>query len=376
MSTYDAIVVGLGAMGSATLYQLATRGRRALGIDQFPLGHTFGSSHGLHRLIRRSNYQAGYEPLIARAFELWPQLEQESGRNILNLIGEVTLGGPFEENFRRHFQGDLEREGRRELLDEAALAERFPGFRLYEGMLATYEQQAGFLRPEVAIAAQLELAERHGAEIHRDEHVRGWEADGSGVAVHTSAGSYHAERLIVTAGPFSAELLGNLGLPLQVVRIVNVHFQPERPELWTAENGAPDFILSVPEGQFYGMPSIEGAGVKIGRHDNGEPTTARTIRREIDQTERDYLRNVLDRYMPGASGPISADLTCMYTMTPDEYYVVERHPEQPQVAYGAGFSGTGFKYSCVIGEILADLAIEGETRFDISIFSSARFAAG
>jgi sarcosine oxidase len=261
----------------------------------------------------------------------------------------------------------------RELLDERSLAERFPGFRLYDGMVATCERQAGFLRPEVAVAAHLEVAERNGAEIRRPEEVRGWQPDGDGVLVETNADSYHAERLIVTAGPWSAELLGDRALPLQVVRIVNVHFEPARPDWWTSDAGAPDFILSVPEGQFYGMPSIEGAGVKIGRHDNGQPTTARTIRREIDQSERDYLRNVLDQYLPGASGRILSDLTCMYTMTPDEYYVVERHPQQPQVAYGCGFSGTGFKYSCVIGEILADLAIEGETRFDIACFSSGRF---
>lgn len=373
MNTYDAIVVGLGAMGSAALYQLAKRGRRVLGIDMFPLGHTNGSSHGRHRMTRRGNYQAGYEPLIARSFELWPVLEAETGRNILNLIGEVTLGGPYEENFRRHFSGDLARDGRRELLDEQALAERFPGVRLHEGMVATYEREAGYLRPEVAIGAHLEVAARHGAEIRRPETLHGWRSDGAGVVVETSAATYRAERLILAAGPWSAELLAERHLPLQVVRIVNVHFQPTRPEWWTAEAGAPDFILSVPEGQFYGMPSIEGAGVKIGRHDNGEPTTARSVRRDIDDAERDELRNVLDRYLPGATGPILSELTCMYTMTPDEYYIVERHAEQRQVVYGCGFSGTGFKYSCVIGEILADLAIDGDTRFDISIFSSARF---
>ncbi len=200
-----------------------------------------------------------------------------------------------------------------------------------------------------------------------------WRPDGEGVVVETSAGQYRAERLILSVGPWSAELLGELRLPLQVVRIVNVYFQPTQPAWWTAESGAPDFLLSVPEGQFYGMPSIDGRGLKIGRHDNGEPTTARAIRREIDEIERTYLRAVLDRYLPGASGPVVADLTCMYTMTPDEYYVVERHPQQPAVTYGCGFSGTGFKYSCVIGEILADLALDGASRIPIDHFSSARF---
>lgn len=264
--------------------------------------------------------------------------------------------------------------GQRELLDETVLRERFPGFNLREGMVATYEGEAGFLRPEVGIAAHLEVAEQHGATIRRRETVTGWRADGRGVEVITSIGTYRAERLVLAAGPWSSELLGDLGLPLQVVRVVNAYFRPSRPRIWAAEHGAPDFMLAVAEGWFYGIPSIGDLGLKIGRHDRGEPTTARTIRREVDDAEIDELRAALDLYMPGASGSVTQAITCMYTMTPDEDYIVEAHREFPQVVYGCGCSGTSYKFSGVIGEMLADLALTGTTSYETDFVSSARFA--
>lgn len=374
-STFDTIVVGLGAMGSGATYQLAKRGVRVLGLDARPLGHADGSSHGHHRMIRRSAFLPEVARLSDRAFELWRELEAETGHNIMNLIGEVALidASSAKQDFLDAFEPS--KGGTREILDAATLHERFPGFRLHDGMIATWEAEAGFLRPEVGIAAHLEVAQRHGAVIQRPEEVTGWGIDGDGVRVDTTQGVYRADRLIVTAGPWASELLADLGLPLQVVRIVNIYFEPERPDWWTSEQGAPDFTLGVAEGGYYGMPSIEGVGVKIGRHDNGEPTTARTIRREVDQSEIDLLRRVLDRYMPGASGRVTEQITCMYTMTPDEQHIVERHPIHPQVAYGCGFSGTGYKFCGVVGEILADLTQTGTTRHDIAFMSSSRFAA-
>lgn len=398
MTNYEAIVVGLGAMGAGATYQLAKRGVRVLGLDMFPLGHNQGSSHGHHRMIRRSAYRPEIDRMAERAFALWRELEAESGQNILNLIGEVSLFDPNaaeERQLRRrslpgeesdapahgHSPFDFTMGGRRELLDEASLRERFPGFRYHEGMIATYEAEAGFLRPEVGVAAHLAVAERFGATIRRPETVTGWQTDGDGVAVTTTEGTYRADRLILATGPWAAELLADLGHPLQVVRIVNAYFAPTRPDLWTSATrpggfpGASDFLLTVAEGSFYGMPSIEGVGLKIGRHDNGEQTTARTIRRDVDAAEIDYLRAVLDRYMPGASGPVTQTITCMYTMTPDEQYIIEPHPAHAQVVYGCGCSGTSYKFSGVIGEMLADLATVGSTGYDMDFISSRRFAA-
>ncbi len=374
-ATYDAIVVGLGAMGSAATYQLAKRGRRVLALDMFSLGHAHGSSHGHHRMIRRSSWRPEIERMIARAFALWRELEAESGERIMDLIGEVALTDLGAQGASGHRRLSTPLGGHRDILDEAALRQQFPGFRLREGIVATYEAEAGFLRPELGVAAHLAVAARHGAVIRRPEEVTGWRVDGAGVAVTTATETYRADRLVLATGPWAAELLAGRGLPLQPVRIVNAYFAPTRPDWWTAEAGAPDFLLTVPEGSFYGMPSIAGVGVKIGRHDNGEPTTARTIRRAIDAAEIDALRAVLDRYMPGASGPVTHRLTCIYTMTPDEQYIIEPHPDYPHVVYGCGFSGTGYKFSGTIGEMLADLALRGSTDYDMGFISSRRFAA-
>lgn len=372
-ASYDVIVVGLGAAGSAATYHLAKRGHNVLGLDMFEPGHDKGSSHGEHRLIRRSSFTgSGYIPLAARAFELWDELEQESGQNIFKVMGEIRLAYPDENNNLRVATDEMVRQGICEILDETQLAERFPGVRLHDGMVAVYEPDAGFLRPEVAIAAHLELAARHGATIQRPEEVTGWTVDGDGVRVETTQDSYSADRLIITTGPWAPELLKDINLPLQVVRIVNGYFEPTRPDWWKAENGAPDFVMAVPEGNFYGMPSVEGIGVKIGRH-TGPETTARTIRREVDDSEIQALRDALDKYLPGASGPDVKRITCMYTNTPDEDFIVDLHPEYRQVAIGCGFSGRGFKFSCVSGEILADLAIDGATSHDIDFISARRF---
>ncbi len=376
-ATYDAIVIGLGAMGSASLYHLAKRGQKVLGIDMFEEGHDQGSSHGEHRMIRKSAGSSslagmnGYVPLVARAFDLWDVLEQESGQNILKILGEIAIISDERLGAMNLTVDDLKRSQFRELLSEADLRSRFPGVRVQEGVNVTYEAEAGYQRPEVAISAHLEIARQHGATIRRPETVLSWEADGGGVEATTNQGRYLADRMIIAGGAYASELLGDLNLPLQVTRIINGYFEPTSPH-WYSENGAPDFLLSVPEGSFYGMPADEGVGLKIGLH-YGTDTTAREINREIGDEEIEYLRGVLDRYMPGASGPVVKTATCMYTMTPDEDFIVELHPEHPQVSIACGFSGRGFKFSPTVGEIMADFAIRGSTDHNIDFLSSSRF---
>jgi sarcosine oxidase len=381
--SYVAIVVGLGAMGSAATYQLARRGQRVLGLEMFEPGHDQGSSHGYHRMIRMASVQDdGYVPLAARAFELWAALEEETGQELLRLTGEVRLvSAATRPDFAATAETMRER-GHWEILDRAALAARFPGIRLHDGMIATYEAQAGFLRSEGGILAHVAAARQHGATIATGEEVTGWASDGDGVRVETRRGSYRAARLILTTGPWAAELLNGVTFPMKVIRTVNGYFAPTRPEHWSAATrpggfpGAPDFLLDVPEGDFYGMPAVEGVGVKIGRSRllEGPATTARTIRRAIDQSEIDLLRAVLDRYLPGASGEELRRMTCMCTYTVDGDFIVDRHPRHPQVILGCGFSGRGFKFSPTIGEILADLALDGATRHAIGFLAADRFA--
>ncbi len=373
-TNYDAIVIGLGAMGSATLYHLAQRGQRALGLEQFEPGHNQGSTHGPHRLIRTSTFSDdGYVPLAARALQLWQELADASGTDLVRMNGEVRIIDPATNQGYADNAGAMVERGFLEWLPAQELAARFPGVRPGEGMVATWEQRAGYIRCEQGVLTHLDQARRHGAQVRSSEPVTGFTPDGAGWRVSTAQGSYRTARVIVTTGPWAAEFLGDLGFPMQVQRRVNAYFRPTRPDWWTEEAGAPNFLLEVPEGHFYGMPATGNVGVKIGVSD-GPVTTARTIDRTIAPEEMTFFRDVLDRYLPGASGEVVAQSTCMCTYTVDSDFIVDHHPHQPGVILGCGFSGRGFKFAPVVGEILADLAITGETRHDIAFLRAGRFA--
>lgn len=374
---YHVIVVGLGAMGSAATYHLARRGVKVLGIEMFQPGHDRGSSHGHHRMFRTSQVQDdGYVPLGRRTIDLWQQLQNDSGADLIHEIGEVHLRDVSDDPDKLATVERLRDQGYWEILDEQNLKERFPGFRLHGGMVATYEKEAGFVRSEQGIITHVKMAEQHGATIHTGEEVTGWRVEGGGAIVETKKGSYSADRLIITTGPWAAELLRDLNFPIQVERTVNGFFQPERPDWWQIENGAPNFLLSVPEGSFYGIPSLGDIGLKIGLSGGTgkAPTTPRTIRREIDDSEIQFLRDVLNRYMPGAAGPEIKRITCMGTYTSDDGFIVDRHPEYEQVMFGCGFSGRGYKFSPVIGETLTYLAMGEDPSLDISFMGATRFA--
>jgi sarcosine oxidase len=372
---YDAIVIGLGGMGSAAAWHLAKRGKRVLGLEAFGINHANGSSHGEHRIIRQAYFEAPeYVPLILRAYELWDELEQESGRDLLRITGGLLLGDEQSEVVTGSIASARQHSLAYEVLQPDDVRKRFPGFHLPEGLVAVYEPHAGYLRPEECVAAHVELASRHGADIHTEEPVTGWEADADGVTVTTGKGQYRADSLVIAAGPWTDELLGDLNLPLTVIRIVNAHFRSTDPATF-AEEQCPVYIWEVPEGTYYGFPSMPESGLKLGRHDRHDPTTARTIDREVQEHEVEELRAMLDRYMPGASGDVIKTLTCMYTITPDLHFILDQHPEYPHVAFGCGFSGHGYKFASVIGEVLAELAADGTTGHPIEFFSAARFAS-
>jgi len=371
---FDVIVIGLGAMGSATAYHAARRGKRVLGLDAYPRGHKNGSSHGTTRIIREAYQEAPeYVPLVQRAYALWRELEAESGRSLLTITGGLNIGAP-----ESAFVAGARTSARLhhlpyEELSNTEVAARFPGFRLPDGIGAVYEPTAGFLQPEECVFAHLDLAARHGAEIHHSEPTIRWSADGDRVSVETEQRVYTASQLVITAGPWAGEVLNDLGLPLRVQRIVNVHFAPTAPETFAPER-CPIYLMQVTEGDYYGFPALPGQGVKIGRHDIGEVCTPATIRRDVDPEEIAMLRDVLDRYMPGAAGALLWSLTCMYTNTPDHHFILDRHPAHANVVYGCGFSGHGFKFASAIGEVMADLALDGVTRHNIGFLSAARFA--
>lgn len=371
---YDAIVIGLGAMGSATLYHLAQRGQRALGIEQFAPGHNQGSTHGPHRLIRTSTFSDdGYVPLAARTLQLWQELADASGVDLVHMNGEIRVIDPVFKPDDFANAGAMVERGFLEWLPEPELGARFPGVRLGDGMVATWEQNAGYIRCEQGVLTHLEQAQRLGADVRGSEPVVGFTPDGAGWQVNTINGSYQTGKVIVTTGPWAAEFLGDLGFPMQVERRVNAYFRPSRPDWWTEEAGAPNFLLEVPEGNFYGMPATGDVGVKIGVG-NGPVTTPRTINRTIAPEEITFFRNVLDRYLPGSTGEVTAQSTCMCTYTADSDFIVDHHPHQPGVLLACGMSGRGFKFAPVIGEILADLAVNGTTQHDIAFLNAGRFA--
>ncbi|HUG14863.1 MAG TPA: N-methyl-L-tryptophan oxidase [Thermomicrobiales bacterium] len=372
--TYDAIVIGLGGMGSATVAHLAKRGYRALGLDANRRLHALGSSHGDGRIIREAYFEAPqYVPLVQRAYQLWRELEAESGRDLLTITGGLNFGTPDSEFVSGSIASAVEHGLPYELLDHRQVAERFPGFRLSDDLVAVYEPNAGILRPEACVDAHLDLAAKHGADLRFEQAARRWSADGDGVRVETDAGTFAADCLIVTAGPWSGEVLRALDLPLEAWRIVNVHFASSTPEPFAVDR-CPVYLFQVPEGDYYGFPYVPGQGVKIGRHDIGEVCTPATIRRDIDAAEIEMLRAALDRYLPGASGPVIKTLTCMYTNTPDRHFILDTVAGQENVVYGCGFSGHGFKFASAIGETLAELAMEGSTRCDIGFLSAGRAA--
>lgn len=374
MSDHDAIVIGVGGMGSAACYHLARRGRRVLGLERFSVPNEMGSSHGVTRIIRFAYFEGvGYVPLLRRARELWGELEREAGEPLFHVTGCLQVGPP---------DGDLVSGVRRacevydlphEVLSGPEVTRRFGVWRVPDGAVGVLEPDGGFLTPERCIAAHARLAEAAGAEIHTGERVLGWEPRGDGVRVTTDRGAYDAERLVVTAGAWASSLVPELdGLAV-----------PERQVLGWFDTGsaapgfAPDrfpvFLAEARTGLFYGLPEFEAPGVKLGlMYHLRQRVDPDTIDRGVHPEDEDVLRAFVREHLPDADRALLDARVCMFTNTPDLDFVIDVHPACPQVVVAAGFSGHGFKFCSVVGEVLADLAIEGATRYDIGFLRLGR----
>ena len=368
---FDSIVVGVGGMGSAALYHLARRGQRVLGLEQFDIPNELGSSHGVTRIIRLAYYEhSSYVPLLRRAYELWRELEA-AGERLLYSTGSVDAGPPGSLVFEGSRRSCLDHDLPHEILDARQLQRRFPAYRLPPDTLAVLQPDGGFLLPERCIVAHVQLAQALGAAVHARERVLGWEAAPSGVRVETERGAYEAERLVLTAGAWMGALAG---LPVVAERQVLAWLQPLRPE-WFAPERFPVFNLVVPEGRYYGFPVFGIPGFKFGRyHHLEEPVDLAAVDREPRQADEDVLRAFAERYFPDGAGPVMALKTCLFENSPDEHFILDTHPAHSEVVLGAGFSGHGFKFCSVVGEILADLALDGSTTLDIGFLRLARFA--
>ncbi len=371
---YDVIVIGVGGMGSAAVYHLARRGRRVLGLERYDIPHDLGSSHGLTRIIRLAYYEhPSYVPLLRRAYELWHELEQRAGEQLLYVTGSIDAGPPESQVFQGSRLSCELHHLPHEILTGAELRRRFPGYQLPADFLAVLQPDGGFLLPERCIVAHVVAAQALGAEVHTREQVLEWEPRGDEVRVVTDRGLYAADRLVITAGPWAAKLVPDLAALAVPERQVVGWFQPMQPELFLPER-FPVFNLLVEEGRYYGFPIHGIPGFKIGLyHHLLEQVDPDTIDREIHPRDEQVLRRAVERYFPAAAGPTMALKTCMFTNSPDEHFILDLHPSEPRVSLAAGFSGHGFKFCSVVGEIMADLAERGETGHDVRLFRLGRF---
>ena len=371
---FDTIVIGVGGMGSAAVYQLARRGQRVLGLERFDIPHSMGSSHGVNRIIRLAYYEhPSYVPLLRRAYELWRALEQTANEQILFITGSLDAGPPDSQCFRGSLLSCEQHDLPHEILTGAELNRRFPGYRLPESHQAVLQPQGGYLLSERAIVAHVQAAQALGAEVRAREPVLGWEPHASAIRVTTDRGVYEADRLVVSAGAWVGELVPGLKKIAVPERQVLAWLQPTRPELFEAAR-FPVFNLFVDEGHFYGFPLCSVPGFKFGRyHHLEENVDPNTIDREPNARDETILRGFAERYFPDGAGPTMALRACMFTNAPDEHFILDLHPDDPRVVVASPCSGHGFKFCSVVGEIVADLAEAGETRHDIGLFRLDRF---
>lgn len=376
--TFDTIVVGLGGVGSAAACHLASRGKRVLGLERYTPAHDRGSSHGNSRIIRQAYHEdPHYVPLVLRAYELWEQLERDTASSLLSVTGGLFLGAENSDVVSGSLRSAKEHGLPHELLDAREVRHRFPALHPRADELAVYEKRAGFLRPESAVGAHLQLATRHGAELHFEEPIVDWSVTATGgIRVETERATYEAGHLVIAPGAWAAGLLKMPALPLHVRRHVMAWFDPVEDATVFSPERFPIYIWRTSASTvFYGFPATDGidGGVKAAMHSGGDVCTPDSIVREILDSDITEIREQLAASIPSLNGKLLHAGICMYTMTPDEHFVVALHPEHGQVTIACGFSGHGFKFTSVLGEVIADLAMEGKSRHSIDFLSAKRF---
>lgn len=375
--TLDTIVLGLGAMGSAAVDELARRGQRVLGFDRHDPPHTFGSTHGKSRIIRLAYMEdPAYVPLLRRAYERWTDLEAASGRRLLQITGGLMIG-PADSTAVQGSRASAEEHGlRHEMLDAAEVRRRFPEFHLPADHLALYEEIAGVLFPEACIETYLARARDAGADLRVNTAVDRWEIDNEGVRVIANGEQFVASQLVITAGAWSSEFLAGHGSSLQVTRQIMHWFQPTVSITHFLPDRFPVYVWEPPEGDvFYGFPALDGpdGGVKVAIHHGGEAATAENVDREVHRHDVERVHQALQGRIPSLAGEWQEGAVCLYTNTPDLHFMLGTHPEHANVHVATGFSGHGFKFASVVGEVLADLVTTGATRMPIAPFAPGRF---
>jgi sarcosine oxidase len=376
---FDVIVIGLGGMGSATVYQLAQRGQRVLGLDRHPPVHDKGSSHGRSRIIRQAYLEhPDYVPLLLRAYELWAQIEHESQQPLMTITGGLMLGTP-DSPVIQGSQLSAQTHGLpHEMLDAAEIRRRYPPLNPSADTVALYETQAGFVDPEATIHAHLQRAIALGATLQFEEPVLSWDTSTNGVKVVTENGTYYGDRLVIAPGAWAPEIL-KFNFPLEVERQVLYWFEPKKGVEAFLSDRFPIFIWDIGSVEslngFYGFPAQGNGseGVKLAFFYKGERCTPETIDRQVYDHEIEHMRSCIRDRIPALDGRCLKTVTCMYTLTPDHHFIIGHHPQHEQVIIASPCSGHGYKFASVVGEILADLTIDGKTRHSMTLFDPLRF---
>jgi len=372
---YDVAVIGLGGMGSAILAHCARRGAAVIGLEQFERGHELGSSSGKSRMIRKAYFEdSAYVPLLLRAYELWRETESETGAELLRITGLLMVGKEQTEIIAGARRSAREHCLPLESLTAREIRTRYRSLQILDEEVGVFEPDGGVLDPERAVEAQLHLAAAAGAQMHFGVAMESWTADSDGFAIQTADGTGLTSRaLVLSLGPWFKDELERLGIPIRVQRNVQAWFQPSTDAYATPH--FPPFLLDR-EGllaPLYGFPDF-GDGVKAAFHSLGDTTDAIRVNREVNP-ERDVapIVEAMEHWMPGAAAKLRAAKPCLYTLTPDGHFIVDRHPDHARLILCGGFSGHGFKFAPVIGETAADLALEKGSRHQIDFLSLRRF---
>jgi sarcosine oxidase len=376
MTHFDVAIIGLGAMGSAAAYSLARRGARVIAFDQAAPPHSLGSTHGYTRIIREAYYEHPlYVPLVRRAYELWTELQDEAGESLMKQTGGLMVGPEHGSLVRGALESVRKHSIAHEMLDARALASRFPAYRAHEDWVALFEHRAGMLFPEACVRAFLSLARKHGAEVRLNEQVTAWTPAKDGISVKSAGGPRTATRLVVAAGPWLPKLRDSLGvaLPLEIERQMSHWFEPRAASdnryhasrcpvgLWeTKEN---DVFATLPD---------EGHGVKCGMHHAGATTSPESVDRKVSDAENNAAGRLLEHVMPGAAARLLDSRVCLYTNTPDRHFIIDWLKGE-RVLVLSPCSGHGFKFASSIGEIVAQLVLDGRSWLDLAPFSLSRF---
>ena len=374
---YDLAVLGLGGMGSAVAAHAARRGLRVAGFERFALVHDLGSSAGRTRIIRRAYFEdPAYVPLLDRAYALWRELEEQSQDALLDLFGVLMVGAPDSATIRGMDEASRAFEIPIEHLDAAQLRVRYPQLALEHDEVGLLEPEAGVVFPERAIAAHLKVARDHGAHLYDRARVRRYEPDGDGICIVFEGGErIKAARLAICTGAWTPEMLSGIAMPLRVQRNVQYWFATSQPVYGPAD--LPAFFLeraSLPA-RLYGMPDL-GDGLKVAFHGHGSTTRADELDREIHEAEVELMQETLLQLMPDSQPRLRSAKACMYTMTPDENFAIGRDPNHRSVVIACGFSGHGFKFAPVIGEMVVQLLLDEAPPYDLGFLALDRFLSG